>query len=78
LSSKDNSQFSKILLSTSLFTADFKPENEKSNFVLSSQTRGKRFSSVCSFLRTVLNSYASLEIIGQPGYPSHIIFATLS
>jgi len=75
LSSKLNSPFSKILLSTSLFTLLFKPEKENSKSLFTSQTRGNKSIEVHQFS---LYSEASLEIIGQPGYQSHIILATLS
>jgi hypothetical protein len=67
-----SSKLKSHLLSTSLFTALFKPEKLKSKPSLSSQTLGNKF------LEIQLYSQANLEIIGHPGYQSHIIFATLS
>jgi len=59
-------------LSISLFTELFNQEKLKSKPSFSSQTLGNRF------LFSQLYSNANLEIIGQPGYSSHIILATLS
>jgi hypothetical protein len=70
----DNNEalFCKTLLSISLFTAVFNHENEKSRPFLSSNTFGN------IHLNFQVYSEANLDIIGQPGNPTHIIFATLS
>jgi hypothetical protein len=75
LSSELNSHFSKILLSTSLFTALFNQENEKSNSSFFNHTLGNNS---FHFHHPFSCSEANFEIIGQPGYSKSIIFATLS
>jgi hypothetical protein len=80
-----NLKLSFILLSTSLFTADFNHENEKSNSFFLSRTLGNNgsdFSKIPFFSSLSFNSFsysfAKEEIIGHHGYPNHIILATLS
>jgi hypothetical protein len=75
LSSIVNSHFSSFLLSTSLFTLLFKPENEKLCSLFTNHTLGNKLVETHHS-----NSYfsANLLIIGHPGYSSHIIFAALS
>lgn len=63
-----------FLLSTSLFTELLSHEKLNWKSFLSSQERGK------SLQDSLLGIYsaANFDIIGHPGYQSHIIFATLS
>jgi hypothetical protein len=75
LSSKVNSHFSVILLSTSLFTLDFNHENEKLNSLFTNQTLGKR---LVDFHHKSSYSFDNFDIIGHQGYHNHIILAALS
>jgi hypothetical protein len=61
-----------ILVSISLFTALFSPENEKSRLHLARRTRGK------IHLYSQIYSDANLDMTGHHGNQAHIILATLS
>ena len=71
-SSSESAPDFSIRRSTSLFTAVFSQENEKSRESFSKRTSGNTHIYSPEYLEAIR------EIIAQPGKPSHIIFETLS